>query len=108
MDVSGNAKKKDSTRIILAPPTFSPPPEMRKGYLERRQAELESMLDYARAGEWKPVVNIVNHVRGTGSMYGFPNINTTAEELSKAIQNGDSNCLEYLDTYIRSVRESYV
>lgn len=108
MTTENDAKRRDSTRFVIEPPTFSPPPEMRKSYLERHKAELDMMLDSAKNGEWKPVVNIGNHVRGTGAMYGFPNMGAAAEELIKAVQNGDANSLEYLEAYARAVRESYV
>lgn len=100
--------KRDSTRLILDPPTFSPPPDMRGGYLERRKAEVESMLDCARAGEWKPVMTIANHVRGTGAMYGFESMGMAAEELVKAVQNGESRSLELMEEYARIVDASYV
>ena len=108
MTLSNQRSKRDSTRIIVDPPTFAPPPDMREGYLERRKAELEEMLDNARAGEWKPVVSIANHVRGTGAMYGFLNIGLAAENLVKAVQNGDAKSLQFMEDYARVVDESYV
>lgn len=108
MSSNDNLRKRESVRIILDPPTFSPPAEMRREYLGRRAAELEAMLDSAKAGEWKPVINIANHVRGTGAMYGFGNIGLAAENLVKAVQNGDPKSLEFMDIYAQTIRESYV
>ena len=107
--VSDNQKRsRDTTRIIIDPPTFSLPPEMRSGYLERRKGEIGMMLASAGEGDWKPVVNIANHVRGTGAMYGFDNIGQAAEELVKAVQNGDSKSFGYMEAYAKAVNESYV
>lgn len=94
--------------ILLDPPTFVPPPEMRGGYLARRRAELEAMFDSARAGVWKPVITIANHVRGTGRMYNFAAIGDAAENLAKAIQNGDMKCMEYLETYAKVIGDAKV
>lgn len=85
-----------------------PSPEMRAAYLERHKAELDSLLEKARAGEWKQVYSAANHVRGSGAMYGFKSIGEAAENLSKAIQNGETNCLELMETYAKVVAESYV
>lgn len=93
---------------VLEPPTFSPPPEMRERYLSSRKAEIEDMLYSARNGEWKPVMKTANHVRGTGAMFGFENIGTAAENLVKAVQNGDSKSLEFLEKYAEAVNASYV
>ena len=108
MSSNDNLRKRESVRIILDPPTFSPSAEMRRDYLKRRMAELEAMLDSAKSGEWKPVVNVANHVRGTGAMYGFGNIGLAAENLVKAVQNGEPKSLEFMDVYAQVVRESYV
>ena len=103
-----NSARKDSVHIILDPPTFSPPPEMRKCYLDKRMEELDSMLDHARMDEWKPVVEIVSHVRGTGAMYGFKNIGDAAENVMRAVQNGEDGSLSCLEEYVITVRGSYV
>lgn len=108
MTLNPNSRKRESTRIILDPPTFMPPPEMRAGYLERRKAELDTLLDHARASEWKPVVAVANHVRGSGAMYGFKNIGEAAENLVRAVQNGDAKSLDFLETYVKTVSESYI
>lgn len=100
--------KEPSERIILDPPTFSPPPDMRRNYLDARKSEIEAMFDTARMGVWKPVVTIVNHIRGTGKMYGFPAIGDAAESLAKAIQNGDMKCMDYLQAYAKAVDEAVV
>ena len=105
---NNNNKKRDSTRFVLDPPTFSPPPEMRANYLGSRKAEIEDMLDHARNGEWKPVMNIANHVRGTGAMFGFENIGDAAENLVKAVQNGDAKSLEFMVKYAEAVGAAYV
>lgn len=99
---------KSTTKIILDPPAFSPSPEMRQGYLAKRNATLENLLDSVREGGWKTVYAEVNHVRGTAAMYGFPNVGETAETLFKAIQKGDPKCREYLGAYVQAVRESYI
>ena len=108
MDAKDKLFSKNSTHIILDPPAFAPPAEMRKKYLDRRLLESDVMLDQANAGEWKAVMVIINHVRGTGAMYGFPNIGDAAETLSRAVQNGEADCLPYLEKYVATVRESYV
>lgn len=100
--------KKSSSRVILDPPTYSPPPEMRAGYLERRKSELDAMLDNARRGDWKPVMTIANHIRGTGAMYGFDSIGNAAENLVKAVGNGDPKSLEYMEEYVTAVKKSSV
>lgn len=99
---------KSTTKVILDPPAFSPPPEMRQGYLAKRNAALENLLDSVREGGWKTVYAEVNHVRGTGAMYGFPNMGAAAEALFKAIQKGDAKCRDYLNEYVETVRNSYV
>ncbi len=108
MTTNRSRDRRDSTRIVLDPPTFSPPPDMRAGYLSRRQAEVDEMLDHGRNGEWKPVVNIANHVRGTGAMYGFKAVGDAAENLVRAITNGDAGSLALLEEYVKAVREAYV
>lgn len=108
MSLKSNAKKGDSVRIVLDPPTFSPPHDMRAAYLERRKAELETLLDHARAAEWKPVVAAANHVRGSGAMYGFKNIGDAAESLVRAVQNGDAKSLDFMEAYAKTVSDSYV
>ncbi len=100
--------KRDSTRIVIDPPTFTPPQEMRSGYLQRRREELEGLQYSAHLGDWKPVMNVVNHVRGTGAMYGFENIGAAAEQLVKAVQNGSAQSMELVAAYVRTVKESYV
>lgn len=105
---NNNASNRDTARVVADPPAFTPPPEMRSRYLEQRKSELEMMLDSARSGVWKPVFNIVNHVRGTGAMYGFDNIGLAAEDLVKAVQNGDVKSLDYMEAYARIVSASYV
>ncbi len=108
MEYTNRTCARDSTRIILDPPTFSPPPEMRAAYLERRREELESLLDHAGAGEWKPVMTVANHVRGTGAMYGFGDIGKAAEGLVRAVQQGDAKSLEFMNRYAKAVGEAYV
>lgn len=103
---SNGTRKNTSARIELDPPTFSPPPEMRSSYVKMRCSELEAMEDTARNGVWKPVDLIANHVRGTAAMYGFAGIGEAAENLAKAIQNGDPKCLDYLQVYVDTVRKA--
>lgn len=103
-----NDTMRQNGKALLHPPTFSPPADMRGEYLNRRKSEIEGMFDNARNGEWKPVVAIINHVRGSGVMYGFPNIGAAAEALSRAIQNGDGKSIEYLAEYARMVNEANV
>ena len=105
---TNGGKNRDGVRVVLDPPTFSPPPEMRTRYLDSRKAELEDLIDHARNGEWKPVMNTVGHVRGTGAMFGFENIGTAAENLVRAVQNGDAKSLEFMEKYAEAVRASYV
>jgi hypothetical protein len=108
MDYNNHTGNRDSTRIILSPPTFSPPPEMRAAYLGRRKEEMDTLLDHARAGEWNPVMTVANHVRGTGAMYGFADIGRAAAELVRAVQHGDANSLEFMRKYAQNVTEAYV
>ena len=108
MTLNNRRANRDSTSVALEPPTFSPPREMRADYLEKRKNELDAMLFQARGDEWKPVMVIINHIRGTGAMYGFENIGNAAEEVGKAVQNGDSKSLELLERYAETVNESYV
>lgn len=105
-DASDNMQQ--TTRVVLDRPTFSPPPDMRGEYLERRKSEIDGMFDNARNGEWKPVLAIANHVRGSGAMYGFPNLGSAAEALSRAIQNGDEKSIDHLAEYAGVVKESYI
>lgn len=102
---SGSGSNKKTTRLILDPPTFSPSREMCAEYLAKRKSEVGDMLDSAREGEWKPVMTIANHVRGTGAMYGFPGIGDAAEALVKAVQNGYANSDSYLEAYVGKVND---
>lgn len=104
--MSGN--NHNSARVELEPPTFSPPPEMRERYLSTRRAEIEDMLDHARNGEWKPVMVVANHVRGTGGMFGFDDMGAAAENLVKAVQNGDAKSFEFMEKYAEAVNASHV
>ncbi len=104
--MAGMMRKHDSTRVILDPPTYSPPPEMRGAYLGRRKAELDALMDHARAGEWKPVMTVVNHVRGTGAMYGFFEIGDAAAGVVRAVQNGEANSLTVMEEYARIVADA--
>lgn len=108
MEYANRTGARDSTRIVLDPPTFSPSQEMRAAYLERRKGELDALLDHARAGEWKPVMTVANHVRGTGGMYGFGEVGKAAAELVRAVQNGDAQSLEFMQTYADAVSAAYV
>ncbi|MDR3211610.1 MAG: Hpt domain-containing protein [Planctomycetota bacterium] len=87
---------------------FTVPPEMRKEYLERRQAELDALQSSASGNEWKYVFKILQHVRGTGGMFGFDSIGNAAEQVCHGIQNADLHCLQLMEDYIRTVREAYV
>ena len=108
MTMNNPGRRRDSTRIVIDPPTFSPPPEMRSKYLEERKSELDTLLVSAHAGEWKPVLTVANHIRGTGAMYGFANIGDAAENLVKAVQNGESKSIELMEIYADVVRNSYI
>lgn len=108
MTFSDILKKRDETGTQPARPAYSPSPELRSGYLERRRGELDMMIVSARAGEWKPIVAVISHVRGTGTMYGFANIGEAAENLGKAVQNGDPDSPALMDAYVKAVNESYV
>ncbi len=101
--MTNGRSERDSTRIVLDPPTFSPTQEMREGYLEKRKGELDTLLFQARENEWRSVIVVVNHVRGSGAMYGFGAIGNAAGEVVKAIQNGDKKCGELLDAYAETV-----
>ncbi|MDR2391238.1 MAG: hypothetical protein LBE84_06145, partial [Planctomycetota bacterium] len=92
----------------LSPPAFEPSCAMRGGYLKRRKTELDAIMEQARKGEWRPIQEMANHVRGTGAMYGFPNIGLAAENLAKGLQNGDPDCRTLVDLYAKAVAESYV
>lgn len=90
------------------PPTFSPPPEMRAAYLERHKREIDDLLEHARASEWKPVVAMANHVRGSAEMYGFKTLGDAADALNRAVQNGDVNSIRFLEAYAKVLSESSV
>lgn len=100
--------RRETTTVAIDPPTFSPPPEMRAAYLQRHASEVEMLLVSARAGDWKPVVIAAGHVRGTGAMYGFPEMGEAAERLGRAIQNGDPHSFHHLETYVEVVKNSSV
>lgn len=107
--MAGNGSRmRNTTQVIINPPTFSPPPEMRRQYLGRLQAQTSGMIGCGKVEDWKPVATIVNHVRGTGAMYGFTNIGNAAETLARAIQNGDSKRYQLLEAYANTVNQSYV
>lgn len=97
-----------NSRLLAERPLFSPSADMRRGYLTRRRGELAALVSSAKGNEWKYVVIIAHHVRGTGSMFGFPNIGETAENLCRAIQNAEPNCMDYVNLYAKAVNESYV
>lgn len=105
---NNDLRKRETTQVFLDPPTFSPPPEMRRDYLQRLKDQIDMMLGCAKVEEWKPIFAVVNHVRGTGAMYGFENIGDAAEELARAIQNGEPQRYELLERYAKIVNESYV
>lgn len=105
---TNDLRRRETTRMVLNPPTFSPPVEMRKDYLDRLKAQLGTMIGCGKVDEWKPIVTIANHVRGTGAMYGFANIGDAAENLARAIQNGEAKSYEFLEEYAKVVNESYV
>ncbi|MDR1613458.1 MAG: hypothetical protein LBT97_11860 [Planctomycetota bacterium] len=87
---------------------FHPSREMRQSYLDARKGELEAFLAFAKGNVWKEVIVAANHVRGTGAMYGFVNIGDAAEDLAKAIQNGDPKCLDLAFAYADAVSAAYV
>jgi hypothetical protein len=101
-------KSRDSDRRALDPPTFAPPPEMRAEYLRRRREGLEDLLGKAERNDWKALAKTLNHVRGSGAMFGFAGIGVLAEELTKAAQNGEAGCQELLEKYVKAVKEAYV
>ncbi len=108
MTLDNRLALRDTTRVAIEPPTFSPPPEMRSGYLEQRKSELDAMLFQAGEGDWKPVMVIVRHVRGSGAMYGFEEIGNAAEIVRLAVQAGDANSLELLRRYADAVNNASV
>lgn len=89
-------------------PFFTPLPEMRRAYLAARQAELDILLSLARENVWKEVVTVAQHVRGSGAMYGFDGVGLAAENLSRAIQNGDQKCMDYMHAYAGAVNAAYI
>ncbi|MDR0363029.1 MAG: hypothetical protein LBJ46_10165 [Planctomycetota bacterium] len=104
MDAQNAARPTDNP----GKPFFYPSREMRAGYLDSRKNELDVLLAFAKGNVWKEVVVVANHVRGTGAMYGFENIGNAAEGLSKAIQNGDPKCLDFVHAYAGAVNVAYV
>lgn len=97
-----------ASRLLSSRPVFTLPSDMRQGYLSRRRGELEALTSSAKGNEWKYVIKLAQHVRGTGRMYGFDNIGDAAEELCKAIQSADPKCMEYVVRYAEAVHEAYV
>ena len=108
MDGPVEENKSAGSPLLALRPVFMPPPEMRRDYLKRRRSELDALLSSGRGNEWKYVVTFVQHVRGTGGMYGFVNIGDTAASLYRAIHAGDPNCMQHLESYARAVEEAYV
>lgn len=97
----------DTTRIALEPPTFSPPREMREEYLAARKNELDVLLFQAQENDWRTVMLTINHVRGSGAMYGFEAAGNAAEEVSKAVQNGDAKLSRAaMEAYADAVRNA--
>lgn len=96
-------RSRDTTRVVLETPTFSPPPGMRAEYLEKRRNELGELLFQAGENDWKPVSVAINHVRGSGAMFGFPEIGAAAEAVVHAVQNGDAKAAELLQAYADAV-----
>ncbi len=103
MPAESKHNARETTRVLLDTPTFSPPREMRADYLNRRKAELENLLFQARENNWKQVVGTVNHVRGSGGMYGFPAISAAAESVVLAVQGGNPKSLDVLLAYAEAV-----
>lgn len=99
---------RDTTRVAIDPPTFSPSREMREGYLQQRKSELDAMLLQARGGDWKSVRVIIGHVRGTGAMYGFEAVGNAAGEARRAVEAGDAKSLELLQLYADAVNTASV
>lgn len=109
MTLDSRRANRDTTRISLEPPTFSPPKEMRGEYLGKRKRELDAVLFQAGENDWKSVMIIINHVRGSGAMYGFDALGNAAEEVAKAVQNGEKDkSLELLRAYADAVNNSSV
>ncbi len=109
MPLDNRCAKRDSARIVLDPPTFSPPEEMRTGYLGKRKHELDAILFQAKENDWKSVMVTINHVRGSGAMYGFEAIGGAADDVAKAVQNGEKDkSLELLHAYADAVNNSNV
>ncbi len=100
------ASRRDSTRLVLDPPTFSPTTEMRAEYLRKRKDELDTLLFQAGENDWKSVIVVVNHIRGTGAMYGFEAIGDAADTVVRAVQNGNTECRELLQVYAETVRDA--
>lgn len=105
---TGRANRDSTTRIAIDPPAFAPPPKMRREYLEARKSELDALLFQAGGNDWKPVMLVINHVRGSGAMYGFGAVGSAAEEVFRAVQGGDAKSLELLQAYAEAVRGASV
>ncbi|MDR1535143.1 MAG: Hpt domain-containing protein [Planctomycetota bacterium] len=104
--MASNGKTPGRSGLVLDPPAFAPPLEMREAYLRRRRDELGELRQGAGRGDWLLVRITANHVRGTGAMYGFPDIGSAADKLADALQNEDSGCRDCLENYVRAVNES--
>ncbi len=106
MALEGRRGNRESTRVNLDPPTFSPSLEMRAEYLEKRRRELGDILFQAGENDWKPVMIVINHVRGSGEMYGFETIGNAAEDVSRAVQGGDADSIDVLRKYADAVNNA--
>ncbi len=96
-------RRGDSTRITLEPPAFSPTREMRGEYLGKRKNEIDTLLFQAKENDWKGVILVLNHIRGSGAMYGFEAIGNAADDVVRAVQNGKTECRDLLRIYAGTV-----
>jgi CheY-like chemotaxis protein/HPt (histidine-containing phosphotransfer) domain-containing protein len=84
--------------------------ELRASYLERRRAELGSLEQAVREGNFAAIRKTGHNLKGTGTAYGFTEITNIGRSLEAAAKNGDARAIEILldqiDGYLGIVRPS--
>jgi CheY-like chemotaxis protein len=84
--------------------------ELRATYLDRRRAELGSLEQAVREGNFAGICKTGHNLKGTGTAYGFTEITNIGRSLEAAAKNGDARAIEILldriDGYLGIVRPS--
>jgi CheY-like chemotaxis protein/HPt (histidine-containing phosphotransfer) domain-containing protein len=84
--------------------------DLRGSYLDRRRAELGSLEQAVREGNFAAIRKTGHNLKGTGAAYGFAEISDIGRSLEAAAKNGDAGAIEVLldqiDGYLGIVRPS--